>query len=80
MAETKTLQTLDLYMAGYLAFHGIEPSLENNSGKIVFVFQADDSLYQLITKYNSNERVPVVDFVTSVKMLRGKMLSMRGQR
>ena len=80
MAETKTLQTLDLYMASFLAFHGINPSLEVANGKVIFVFPATDGLYGLITKYNFDENIPVNSFVTSVKMLRGKMLSMRGQR
>ena len=80
MAETKTLQTLDLYMASFLAFHGIEPSLEIVNGKVIFVFPVTDSLYRLITKYNFDEETPVNSFVTTVKMLRGRMLSMRGQR
>lgn len=80
MVEIKTLQMLDLYMASFLAFHGIEPLLETNNGKVVFTFPVTDDLYRLITKYNSDEKTPVNSFVTTVKMLRGRMLSMRGQR
>lgn len=80
MAETKTLQTLDLYMASFLAFHGIEPSLETVNGRVIFIFPVNDSVYKLIAKYNANEKTPVADFVTSVKMLRGKMLSLRGPK
>ena len=80
MAEKKTLQTLDLYMASFIAYHGINPLLETVNGKVVFTFLATDDLYRLITKYNSDEKTPVNSFVTTVKMLRGRMLSMRGQK
>ena len=80
MTETKTLQILDLYMASFLSLHGIEPSLENNNGRVVFTFQVSDDLYKLMVRFNSNENIPVTSFVTTVKMLRGRMLSMRGQR
>jgi len=80
MTETKTLQILDLYMAAFLALHGIEPALDNNNGRVVFTFQVSDDLYKLMVRFNSNENIPVTSFVTTVKMLRGRMLSMRGQR
>lgn len=80
MAEAKTIQTLDLYLSSFLLFHKIEPQLEKINGKVIFVFPATDSAYRLIAKYNANESVRVIDFVTTVKMLRGQMLSMRGQK
>ena len=80
MTETKTLQILDIYMASFLSLHGIEPSLENNNGRVVFTFQVSDDLYKLMVRFNSNENIPVTSFVTTVKMLRGRMLSMRGHK
>jgi hypothetical protein len=80
MAETKIFQTLDLYLASFLAFHGIEPSLETVNGKVIFVFPANDSLYRLIAQYNADAEVPSSSFVTVIKMLRGQMLSMRGAK
>jgi len=80
MAKTKVFQTLDLYTASFLAFHGLEPSLETINGKVVFVFPATDSLYVLLSRYSADEPTPVNSFVTTVKKLRGQMLSMRGAR
>lgn len=82
MAEKnlKVFSTLDLYISSFLALHGLEPRLEINNGKVVFAFPATDDLYRLITKYNSDEKTPVNSFVTMVKMLRGRMLSLRGQK
>jgi hypothetical protein len=80
MAEKKTFQTLDLYLASFLAFHGIPPSFETITGKVVFVFPCNDDLYRLIAKFSADDPVPCNSFATTVKMLRGRMLSMRGQK
>lgn len=79
-AEQKTFQTLDLYLASFLNLSGVSPKLEINNGKVVFVFSINDDLYRLIVNYNSNVNVPVTDLVTTVKKLRGQMLTMRGQK
>ena len=70
--------TLDIYLAGFLALNGIPPTLELNNGRVVFTFPATDQLYKLMMDFNSNVNVPVADFVTMVKTLRGQMLTMRG--
>ena len=75
--EQKTLQTLDLYLSAFLSLSGIPPALEVNNGKVVFTFLVSDDLYKLMMNYNSNVSVPVTDFVTVVKTLRGQMLTMR---
>ena len=75
MATTKTFSTLDIYLASFLSLHDVHPKLENNNGKIVFTFDATDTVYRLMNRYNSNEPVPVADFVTAIKTLRGKMLT-----
>jgi len=77
MAEKKNFSSLDIYIASFLALHGIKPTLEIRNGKIVFTFEATDKLYRIMNLYNSNENVPVADFVTTVKTLRGKMLTIK---
>ena len=47
----------------------------NTKGKVIFVFEATDSLYRLMSDYNSNESYEVADYTTSIKTLRGKMLT-----
>jgi hypothetical protein len=74
----KTFQTLDIYLSAFLALHGNQPSLEILNGKVIFTFTRDDDLYKAMVKYNSNEPIPCNSFATAIKMLRGKMLSMRG--
>ena len=80
MKEEKIFETLDIYLSSYLALNGIQPKIEVQNGRVTFNFIVSDELYRLTTLYNSNEPVPVADFVTNVKALRGRMLSLRGQR
>lgn len=53
----------------------MEPKLELNNGRVVFTFPAEEKIYRLMNLFNSNVDVPVADFVTAVKTLRGKMLT-----
>ena len=76
--EQRLFTTLDIYLAGFFALNGIPPTLELNNGRVVFTFPATDQLYKLMMDFNSNVDVPVADFVTTVKTLRGRMLTMRG--
>lgn len=75
MAKERILSIIDINLASFLSLCGIEPTLENRNGKIVFLFETSDNLYRLINDFNSNTLVPVADFVTRLKTLRGKMLS-----
>lgn len=75
MAATKSFSTLDIYLSAFLSLHNLEPTLEIRNGKIIFTFEATDTLYRLMNDFNSNEPVEVADFTTAIKTLRGKMLT-----
>jgi len=81
MTETKqkTFSTLDLYLSSFLSLCGICPNLEIRNGKVIFTFFATDKLYKLMMDFNSNVSVPVADFVTTIKSLRGKMITVKGE-
>lgn len=77
----KVFQTLDIYLSSFLSMSGFHPKLEvNDSGKVIFVFTLTDDLATLMVVYNNNVPVPVADFVTTLKTLRGQMLTRRGTR
>lgn len=77
---TEKFTTLDVYLAAFLAFHHIDPSLEDRHGKVVFVFPATGEVYRAMDRFNSNDPVPVGDFCTRVKTLRSKLLAMKEAR
>lgn len=74
-SEQRVFTTLDIYLTSFLALNGISPNLEVKNARVVFTFEATDQLYCLMNLFNSNINVPVTDFVTVVKTLRGKMLT-----
>ncbi len=78
--EQKTFQILDIWLSAYFSLCGIPPKLELNNSKVVFTFPVSDALYKLMMNYNSNVNIPVTEYVTAVKTLRGQMLTLRGQR
>lgn len=82
MAKTgeKIFSTLDIYLSAFLILHDVQPELKTTNGRVTFNFKASDDLYKWSLAYNSNEPVPVADYVTTVKTLRGQMLTMRGQK
>ena len=73
-------ETMDIYLSAFLSLFGVQPELKLNHNKVIFSFPATEDLYQLMMNYNSNVNVPVSDFTTTVKTLRGQMLSMRGRK
>ena len=79
MAKTEQMlfTTVDIYLASFLALNGISPKLEVKNARVVFTFETDDKLYRLMNLFNGNTHVPVADFVTIVKTLRGKMLTVK---
>jgi hypothetical protein len=80
MGNKNYFTTLDLNLVAYLTLYGLEPSLEKRSGKIIFIFDASDELYRLINEFNSNRLVPVNDYVTKQKILRGKLIQLRNEK
>jgi len=70
--------TLDIYQAGFFALNGIEPDVEIQNGKAIFVFPNNDGTYDAMRRFNNDEKVPVATFSTWVKRLRAAMLSKKG--
>jgi hypothetical protein len=64
---------LDIHQATFLAMHGKIPELQNQSGRVIFVFAADDDFELLTAEYLSNPYVRVLDFVTMLRRIRSAM-------
>lgn len=75
--QHRRFSTVDINLSSFLELKGLQASLELNNGKVIFVFPVSDTLYKFLEAYNANSLVPVGDFVTRLKILRGQMLTMR---
>ncbi len=79
-SDLQQFETLDIYLSAFIHLAGFSPSLQIKNNRVVFIFPACDDLYRLMSNFNANVNVPVADFVTAIKSLRGQMLAMKGTR
>ena len=71
--------TLDLYLAAFLSMKGSEPTLEKQGTRVVFRFPSGPNISALVDQYNlENPQIRILDYVYSVKKIRGRMLNVRG--
>ncbi len=76
--KLKKFQTLDLYLAAWLAMNGHSPTYARQGTRIVFEFPATDEVYKIAASYNGNPDIALLDFVSEVRKVRAQMLSARG--
>ena len=69
--------TLEIHLAAYLEYRGIPSELENHGGRAIFTFPQSDTLFRLTSAYNSNDSVPVVDYVGVLRSLKARMFAAR---
>ena len=68
---------LDIHLASYLSFHGIEPEFTKQGTRVVFEFPDTKETNDLIRNYNENPFVQVLDFVHHLRKTRSMMLAAR---
>jgi len=68
---------LDIHLASFLSFHGIEPQFSKEGTRVIFEFLASPEVYRLTKDYNQNPDVPILDFVHHLRKLRSQMLNAR---
>lgn len=71
---------LDLNFSAFQLLHGNPPELILQGNRVIFMFNSDDTFYQLSARYNDNETVNVLDFVNATRQLRAMMFSMRRRK
>jgi hypothetical protein len=68
---------LDLNFSAYHLLNENAPELSLQGGRVIFLFNADDTFYRLSERYNSNELVHVMDYVNALRQLRAMMISLK---
>lgn len=61
--------TLDAYQVGFLTLRSFIPKLIEQGDKVVFAFDASESLYQAITEYNAGAMAEAKRFALVIKNL-----------
>lgn len=67
----------DIHLAAFLSLNNIPPSFVKSGTRVIFHFNATREVNNLLDLYNQNPTVPLLDFVSHLRQLRGQMLSMR---
>jgi hypothetical protein len=63
--QSRKIPILDLNLSAFQHLHGNTPELVNQGGRVVFMFDTDDTFYRLSELYNSNMSVDCLDFVNA---------------
>ena len=71
------LPIYDIYQASFLALYGIQPKLQSNGSRVLFVFPLSKKLSKLIDAYSGNPAVNVLDYAQALRRLRAAMLDAR---
>ncbi len=79
MKTQKKWNTLDIHIAAYLEYRGIPIELENLNGRVIFTAPPSDELYRLTSAYNTNDPVPIADYVGALRALKARMFAARGR-
>lgn len=78
MGMVSKVNLVDVYSSSFLILNNLEPQLEIKNGKVIFVFQGSDEIYRLLNLFNEEDtQVSVAKFVTAIKTLRGRMLTLK---
>lgn len=68
----------DIYLSAYLDYRGAEPILIKENTRVIFHFANNQQTLKLLAEYNTNPSIPLMDYVSHLRKLRSKMISMRG--
>lgn len=80
MSELKKIPVLDMTgLTPFQKLHDNEPELILQGTRVVALFTADDTFYELSERYNRNEPVSVLDFVHCQREIRSRLLSLKGK-
>jgi hypothetical protein len=78
--EKGKIPVFDIHQASFLEVNGISPQLSMQGTRVIFEFEPSEALYKLLREYQGNPSIPILDYVSVLRRLRSRMLSMRDER
>ena len=79
MSERK-IPVLDIPgLSSFQYLQGNPPELVSQGTRVVCMFNADQTFYDLSERFNRNEPVSVLDFLNAQRQLKAKMFALKGQ-
>lgn len=78
-SELHEIPIFDLNFSAFLLMNGVVPNYVRQETKILCLFLPDDKFYHFSALYHSNQPVPILDFVRSLRQLRSKVMVLRSE-
>jgi hypothetical protein len=76
--ESSTIPIHDIYQAAYGSYKGIEVKFSKQDRRVIFHIPDTPGTYRILSEFNNNPELPLLDYITHLKRLRAVMISMRG--
>lgn len=76
--ESPTLAIHDIYQTAYCSYRGIEVTLTKQDRRVIFNLPDTPATYRILSEFNNNPEMPLLDYITHLKRLRAMMISLRG--
>jgi len=74
----KEIACHDVYQASYFDYKNIPINLIREGRRVIFMLPDTPETYRIMTEFNANPIMPLLDYVTHLKKMRAKMIAMRG--
>jgi hypothetical protein len=75
------LDLQDIHKAAFLTFNSIDvQTVQNADGRVVFRVVLDEEVKRVLIDYEGNPEIRLLDFVSALKRLRGRMLDARNEK
>lgn len=72
------IETHDIYIAAYSDHKGINVDFRlAPTGRVVFLLPGRKEVHELISEFNTNPQVSLLDYVQSLRKIRARMIAMR---
>lgn len=73
-----TFVTPDLNLAAFFQCHGLEAELSLSDNWVKFSFLSSPQLTQLLVQFNSDYPTPILQYLTSYRLLKARMIALKG--
>lgn len=76
--EYPTIPLHDIYQAAYVSYKGIEVNLTKQNRRVIFLLPDTPDTYRIMSEFNNNPELPLLNYLTYLRKLRAQMINLRG--
>ena len=77
--ESPTIALHDIYSVSFCAYKGIEVSFTKQGNRVIFHLPDAPNTYKILSEFNNNPTLPLLDYITFLKQIRARMIGLRSE-